>query len=79
MKVLKKITRRECYKRMGFNRLIVAAFVGEKSLVKRLLEKGLDPHKEKDSNGHSALWWGKRGWVPDIFVSIQTASLLLRI
>jgi len=36
MKVGKKITRRECYKQMGFNRLIVAAYVGNSNLVRKL-------------------------------------------
>jgi len=64
MKVLKKIARRECYKRMGFNRT-VAAYVGNANLVRNLLEKGMDPHAE-DSLGRSAIWWGKHGWAPNV-------------
>jgi len=69
MKVLTKVSRRECYKRMGFNPLIVAAYVGNRKLVRKLIEKGMDPQQE-DSLGRSAIWWGKRGWVPAVLVRV---------
>lgn len=51
----------------GINRLIVAAFVGDISLVSELLEGGMNPH-DADTNGRSTIWWAKRGWEPDKMV-----------
>ena len=45
MSLLKEIAERIWYKRKGFNPLIVAAFVGDQSLVHQLLEEGIDPKK----------------------------------
>ena len=69
MPLLNEIAERKWYKRKGFNRLIVASFVGESVLVHQLLEEGMDP-KSEDSHGRSAVWWAKRGWASDIVVSI---------
>jgi len=60
MKLLKQITKRECYQRVGFNKMIVSAYVGNESLVRELLHKGWDPN-EADVNGRSAIWWGSKG------------------
>jgi len=64
MSLLEELVERPGYKRMGFNMLIIASFVGEFDLVEELLEDGMDP-KETDINGRSAIWWAKRGWAPD--------------
>jgi len=69
LELLSKITERECYQRKGFTKLIVAAYVGDKSLVNLLLEARLGHPSETDAKGRSAFWWGRRGWVPDIWVS----------
>ena len=69
MSLLNEIAERVWYKRKGFNRLIVASFVGEGFLVHQLLEEGMDP-KSEDNHGRSAVWWAKRGWASDIVVSI---------
>ena len=74
MPLLNEIAERKWYKRMGFNRLIVASFVGESVLVHQLLEEGMDP-KAEDIYGRSAVWWSKRGWASDIVVSVFVSRL----
>jgi len=69
MKLLKKITQRECYQRMGFNEMIVAAYVGDESLVKKLLQQGHNPN-ETDVKRRSAIWWGRNGWVPELWHNV---------
>jgi len=50
--------------------LIIAAYVGNDRLVKKVLRKGTDP-KQRDSNGSSAIWWARRGWAPDLVVPLS--------
>ena len=71
MRLLKQISERDCYKRMGFTPLIVAAFVGDEALVRRLLSKK-DPD-QCDINGHSAIWWAERGWAPDVLPRVMVS------
>jgi len=58
MALLKEIADRKCYRAMRFTTLIIAAYVGNEQLVKKLLRKGMDP-KKKDINERSAIWWAQ--------------------
>jgi len=66
-RLLEEVVQRPGYQKMKFTQLMVAAFVGDVSLVKHLLR---DNHNrlQRDSSGRTALWWAAKGWASDVMV-----------
>ena len=66
--LLDKIVERKYYREQGYTKLMVAAFVGDLSLVKQLLKEG-QRTEDLDKRGHSVQWWAKRGLGGQLLVS----------
>ena len=62
--LLKQLASKEYYKKRGWTELMIAAFVGDKPILEKLIEHevGWKPWQQFDHQGRSVLWWAVHGW-----------------